>query len=105
MMMSKLSSFTVPEGQKEERIMFNEEIVKFKYPAVFPYRYRYIGKIENNHYLMHDYRTRSQIILQSTWEKIWLTIQVFSLFVVRTEVNSYLAMKYLLNNDETFMIV
>ena len=34
-MMSTFLCLTVPEGWKEERIMVNEEVVKFKYPEVF----------------------------------------------------------------------
>ena len=34
MMMSTFSGFTVTEGQKEEREIVNQEVVKLKYPKV-----------------------------------------------------------------------
>ena len=39
-MMSTLSGLTVPEGQKEEIIMLNWEVVKYKYPGFFANNYR-----------------------------------------------------------------
>ena len=59
MMISTFSGLTVTEGQKEERRMVNGEIVKFNYPEVVAYHYRYRGEVENHNALRHDDGTKS----------------------------------------------
>ena len=103
MMMSTFSGLTVPEGQKEERIMVNGEIVKFKYSSIVANHYRYRRAVDNNNDLRHDGGIKSQIGLESVRGTTWWPIQVFAFFVACTEVDAYLAMKYFLKTDETFM--
>ena len=43
MMMSTFSGLTVPEGQKEDRMVMNEEIFNLKYTEVVADHYRYRG--------------------------------------------------------------
>ena len=45
MMMSTFFGLTVPEGQKEEKMMMNGEVVKFKYNEVVADHYRYKGAV------------------------------------------------------------
>ena len=71
MMMSTFLGLTVPEGQKEERRMLNREVVKFKYPEVVAYHYRYIGAVENHNALNHYGKTRPKIVLESAWGTTW----------------------------------
>ena len=79
MMMSTFSVLTVSEGQKEERRMVNGEIVKFKYPELVAYHYRYRGAVENHNTLRHYDRTKYQIALVSKWGTTWWPIR-FLLF-------------------------
>ena len=103
-MMSTFLCLTVPEGWKEERIMVNEEVVKFKYPEVVADNYRYRGAVENHNVLRHDGRTKYQIGLKSAWGATWFLILVFDFFIAWTEVNAYLEMKFFLKIDYYFMI-
>ena len=55
------------------------------------------------HYRMHvrqDASTKHQIGLESAWWKTWWPIIFLFFFVVCTEVNAYLAMKYSLKTDD-----
>ena len=60
MTMSNFLGLTVPECQKEERRMVNREAVKFKYPEVVVYHYRYREVVDNQNSLRHDGRTKYQ---------------------------------------------
>ena len=59
--------------------------------------------MENNNTLRHDVGTESQIGLDYAWGTTWYPIQVFAFFIACTEVNEYLAMKYFLKTDDTFI--
>ena len=101
--MPKFSGLTVPEVQKEEISMVNEEIFKFKYPEVVEDHYRYMGGVDNHNALRHDGKAKSQFGLESKWGTTWYPIQVFAFFIACTEVNVYLAMKYFLKMDDSFI--
>ena len=102
-MMSTFLCLTVPEGWKEERIMVNEEVVKFKYPEVVADNYRYRGEVDNQNDLKHDYRNKPQFGFESKWGTTWWPIRVFAFFMECTEVNAYPVMTYFLNTDNKFM--
>ena len=53
--------------------------------------------------MRHDGGTNHQIGWGGAWVKTWWPITGFDLFIACTEVNKYLAMKYFLKMDETFM--
>ena len=53
--------------------------------------------------LRHAGKTKSQIGLESARGTTWWPIQGFVFFTVCTEVNAYLAMKYFLKKDDSFM--
>ena len=93
----------MPEGQKEERRMVNGDIVKFKYPEVVVDHYIYRGAMENHNGLRHYGGTKSKFGLDSKCGTTWWPIQVFAFFIACTEVNAYLAMKYILKTDDKFM--
>ena len=103
MMISNFSGLAVLGGKKEERRVVNGEVVNFKYPAIVDDHYRYRFAVDNCNALSRYGRTKSQIGLDSAWGKTWCPIRVFYLFLACTEVNAYLAIKYLLKNDETFI--
>ena len=103
MAMSTFSVFTVTEGQKEEIIMVNGEIVKFRYPEVVLDHYRYRRAVDNHNTLSHDGDTKSQFVLESKWGTTWWTIRVFPLFIACTEVNLNLAMNFFLKTDDKLM--
>ena len=65
MTMSTFSGLAVPECQKEDRRMVNNEIFKFKYPEAVADHYRYRGGVENQNALSHDEGTNSQFGLKS----------------------------------------
>ena len=52
----------------------NGEIIKFKYPEVVAYNYRYRGAVENHNALRHDGGTKSQFGLESKRGMTWWTI-------------------------------
>ena len=56
----KVTSFTVPVGHKEERVMVNGEVFKFKYPAIVADHYISRGSVENHNTLSHDNRKKFQ---------------------------------------------
>ena len=93
----------MPEGQKEEIRMANGEVVTFKYPGVVADHYKYRGEVDNQNAMGHDDRTKYQIGLGGSLGTTWWLIQFFSFFIVCTEVNTYLAMKYFLKTDDSFM--
>ena len=68
MLVSTLSGLTVPEVQKEEILMMNGEVVKFKYIATIAYHYRYREAVDNPNSLSHDGGTNSQIDLDIAWQ-------------------------------------
>ena len=71
MMMSTLSGLTVPEGQKEETITVNGQVVKFKYHKIIATNYRYKGAVDNQNYFRHHGGTKSQIGLDIEWGTAW----------------------------------
>ena len=83
--------------------MVNVEVVKFKYTAIVADDYIYRGAVDNHNALRYDVGTKSQIGLESAWGTTWWSTQLFAFFIACTEVNAYLAMKYLLKKYENFM--
>ena len=77
---STFSGLTVPEGYKGEKRMGNGDLVKFKYPVIVDDHYRYRGSVSNHILLRHDGGTKSQIGLDSAWEKTCWPIQCFAFF-------------------------
>ena len=73
-MMSTFSVFIVPEGQKEERRVVNEGIVKFKYREVVSGSYKYMRAVENHNILRHDGGNKSKIGLDGAWGTTWWLI-------------------------------
>ena len=59
--------------------------------------------MDKNNALRYDGGIKYQTNLESAWGTTWWTIQVFAFFMVYTEVNVYLTIKYFQKNDETFM--
>ena len=103
MIMSTFSVFTVPEGLKEERMVVNGQIAKFKYPEVVTDHYRYREAVDNHNALRHDGGTKSQFGLESKLGTTWWSIRFFAFSIACTEVNAYLAMKCFLKTDDKFM--
>ena len=65
MIVSTFLGLTVPEDQKEDIRMVNGEVVKFNYPKVVAYNYRYRETVENQNSFSRDGRTKYQIFLKS----------------------------------------
>ena len=61
------------------------------------------GAVDNHNALRHDGGIKSQIGLESARRTTCWPTQVFAFFVACTELNTYLALKYFLLTDETFM--
>ena len=83
--------------------MANGEIVKFKYPQVVAYNYRYRGAVDNHHAFRNDGGIKYQFGLESKWGTTWWLIQVFDFFIACTEVNAYTTIRYFLKTDDKFM--
>ena len=102
MMMLIFSGLSMLEVQKEERILVNGRILKFNYPGVVAYHYRYKGVVENHNTLRYHGRTKSQFGLESKWGTTSWPILVILFFIACTEVNVYLTMKCFLKTDDNF---
>ena len=83
--------------------MVSGEVFRLNYTEVVFDHYIYKGAVGNQNALIHDDRNKSQLGSDSAWVTTWCPIQVFSSFMACTEVNAYLAMKYFLKKDDTFM--
>ena len=57
----------MPDGNNEQNIIVNGEVVKFKYPVIVYGNFIYSGTVDNKNELMHDGGTKSQIGLVSLW--------------------------------------
>ena len=54
--------------------MVNGQLFKFKYPEIVADHYRYRGTVDNHNASRHDGGKKSQIGLDSAWEKTWWPI-------------------------------
>ena len=72
------------------------------YPEVVADHYIYRGAVDNHNALMHDCGAKAKIGFESALGTTWWIIRFF-FFIAYTEVNVYLAMKYLLNMYDNFM--
>ena len=95
---STYGSLQVKSGQKESiRVGENGESSKFQYTEVISNHFDYRGAVNFHNSKRHDCGTKHGLSIKETWRTTNWTLHVLSYSIGITEVNAFVAMRFLVD--------